>query len=406
MKILHTSDWHLGRSLHGHKRYDEFTAFLDWLVETIHQQNVDVLLIAGDIFDTQTPSNRAQELYYGFLCRMVSSPCQHVIVIAGNHDSPSFLDAPKHLLRALNVHVIGSATQLEDQVVPLKDGDGNTELLVCAVPYLRDREIRISEPGESIDDKELKLIAGIRGHYAQVVQLAHEKSQQGQIPIIAMGHLFTDGGLTIDGDGVRALYMGSLAHVTADIFPSCIRYLALGHLHVPQMVNDSPVMRYSGSPIAMGFGEASQIKSVCLIDLSQDKTGVSLLEVPVFQKLIRFQGDWQEIRSQIHDLSLSDEQIWAEIIVESDEIIGDLREQVDDAVRNTGIDVLKLRITRTGESNLKPLEPKESLDDLDEFQVFQRCMDAKNVPDSQREILLASYLEIVRTHHETDARAE
>jgi len=126
MKILHTSDWHLGRSLYGKKRYDEFSAFLDWLAETIEEQGIDALLIAGDVFDTSTPSNRAQALYYRFLCRVATSCCRHVVVIAGNHDSPSFLNAPRELLRALDVHVVGATTEnLEDEVIVL----GGTHVL-------------------------------------------------------------------------------------------------------------------------------------------------------------------------------------------------------------------------------------------------------------------------------------
>ena len=123
MKILHTSDWHIGRNLYGRKRYEEFEAFLAWMVETIEREKIDVLLVAGDIFDTTTPSNRAQGLYYRFLNRVAASACRHVVVTAGNHDSPSFLDAPKELLEALNVHVIGSvAENLEEEVLVL-DGE-------------------------------------------------------------------------------------------------------------------------------------------------------------------------------------------------------------------------------------------------------------------------------------------
>ena len=100
MKILHTSDWHLGRSLYGKKRYDEFSEFLDWLGKTIEEECIDLLLVAGDIFDTSTPSNRAQKLYYRFLCRVAGSCCRHIVVIAGNHDSPSFLNAPKEHTQA------------------------------------------------------------------------------------------------------------------------------------------------------------------------------------------------------------------------------------------------------------------------------------------------------------------
>ncbi|MGR8935694.1 MAG: exonuclease subunit SbcD, partial [Gammaproteobacteria bacterium] len=255
MKLLHTSDWHLGRTLYGRKRYAEFEAFLEWLAETVENRQVEVLLVAGDVFDSTAPSHRAQQLYYRFLCRVAASFCRHVVVIAGNHDSPSFLNAPKELLRALDVHVLGSAAeQPEDEVLLLNNPSGEAELIVCAVPYLRDRDIRIAEAGESLEDKERKLLDGIRGHYAQVCAAAERlRAELGRpVPIVAMGHLFTAGGQTVDGDGVRELYVGSLAHVAAGIFPPCIDYLALGHLHVPQRIGASETMRYSGSPLAMG----------------------------------------------------------------------------------------------------------------------------------------------------------
>ena len=270
MKILHTSDWHLGRTLYGRKRYEEFEAFLAWLAETIQQNEIDALLVAGDVFDTSAPSNRAQELYYRFLCRIAASSCRHVVVIAGNHDSPSFLNAPRELLKVLDVHVIGSASEVpEDEVLALRNELDAPELIVCAVPYLRDRDIRVSEAGESVEDKERKLIDGIRNHYAVVAALAEQKREElgVDIPIVAMGHLFTAGGQTVDGDGVRELYVGSLAHVTAGIFPACFNYLALGHLHIPQKVSGSETIRYSGSPLPMGFGEAKQWKSVCQVAL-------------------------------------------------------------------------------------------------------------------------------------------
>ncbi len=162
MKIIHTSDWHIGRTLYGRKRYEEFEAFLTWLAETIQQYEIDALLVAGDVFDTSAPSNRAQELYYRFLCRMAASSCRHVVVIAGNHDSPSFLNAPKELLKALDVHVVGSVTSdPQDEVLVLRNQQDAPELIVCAVPYLRDRDIRVAEAGESVEDKERKLIDGI-----------------------------------------------------------------------------------------------------------------------------------------------------------------------------------------------------------------------------------------------------
>jgi len=409
INILHTSDWHIGRSLYGRKRYDEFSAFLDWLVDTIQQQHVDVLLVAGDIFDTTTPSNRAQELYYKFLTRVANSACRHIVIIAGNHDSPSFLNAPKSLLRALDVHVIGAiCEQPDEEVLVLNDLTGSPELIVCAVPYLRDRDIRSVEAGESIEDKEQKLIDGIRQHYLDVCELAEQKRQtlNSELPIIAMGHLFTAGGQTIDGDGVRELYVGSLAHVTAGIFPECIDYLALGHLHVPQKINDSELKRYSGSPLPMGFGEANQQKSVCLVNFTKRAGVVSLINVPTFQKLQQIKGNWQVIETQIKNLITSNNKAWLEIIYDGDEVLTDLRERLETLIDGTDIELLKVKNNRIINRVLNRIDDNETLDDLNENDVFERCLNAHNVSVEQRAELLRSYQETLTQLHEDDAHAE
>ncbi|WP_041757640.1 exonuclease SbcCD subunit D C-terminal domain-containing protein [Psychrobacter arcticus] len=272
LTILHTSDWHLGRRLYGRLRYDEFAAFLSWLQDTISAQQVDVLIVAGDIFDTMTPSNKAQALYYEFLGTVSKSCCQHVVIVAGNHDSPTFLDAPSHVLKFLNVHVVGTACEdLNDEVMVLDDADGNPHCIITAVPYLRDRDVRSSSAGESAQSKDANVIAGICAHYDGVAEISRAKQAElakvhkRHVPIIATGHLFAAGGTTTDDDGVRELYIGSLGKVSADMFSESFDYVALGHLHVPQRVGGRETIRYSGSPIAMGFGEARQQKQVLLV---------------------------------------------------------------------------------------------------------------------------------------------
>ncbi|MDP2283721.1 MAG: exonuclease subunit SbcD, partial [Pseudohongiella sp.] len=256
LKILHTSDWHLGRALYGQKRYEEFDALLTWMINTLQEQHIDVLLIAGDVFDTGTPSNRAMQQYYRFLTQVSDTHCRHVVIIGGNHDSPTFLNAPRDLLKVLNVHVVGAKTDaIEDEVIVLRDEDHKPLAIVCATPYLRDRDIRTAEAGESIEDKEQKLLDGIRNHYTAVtayatqIQSSLTDAEQQIVPMIGMGHLFAAGGRTTDDDGVRPLYVGSLAHVGVSIFPDTLDYVALGHLHVPQCVGNHEHIRYCGSPL-------------------------------------------------------------------------------------------------------------------------------------------------------------
>ncbi|WGV14152.1 exonuclease SbcCD subunit D C-terminal domain-containing protein [Psychrobacter maritimus] len=282
LTILHTSDWHLGRRLYGRMRYDEFEAFLNWLQDTISAQKVDILIVAGDIFDTMTPSNRAQALYYEFLGRVSRSCCEHIVIVAGNHDSPTFLDAPSNVLKFLNVHVIGTACEdLNDEVLVLDDADGAPHCIIAAVPYLRDRDVRSSAAGESADSKDVNVIKGIRAHYDKVASIAKTKqaklveASQRHIPIIATGHLFAAGGTTTEDDGVRELYVGSLGKISADMFDDGFDYVALGHLHIPQRVGGRESIRYSGSPIAMGFGEAKQQKQVLLVQFGTVERSLS-----------------------------------------------------------------------------------------------------------------------------------
>ena len=409
LKLLHTSDWHIGRTLYGRKRYEEFEAFLTWLAETIQQNEIDALLVAGDVFDTSAPSNRAQELYYRFLCRVAASSCRHVVVVAGNHDSPSFLNAPKELLKALDVHVVGSSTASpEDEVLVLCNEQDAPELIVCAVPYLRDRDIRVAEAGESVEDKERKLIEGIRTHYAAVAALAEQKREElgVDIPIVGTGHLFTAGGQTVDGDGVRELYVGSLAHVTSGIFPACFNYLALGHLHVPQKVNGSETIRYSGSPLPMGFGEAKQQKSVCQVEFHSTAASVQLIDVPIFQKLERVKGDWEGISNRIIELSATDSQGWLEVIYDGTEVIGDLRERLEAAISGTQMEILRIKNNRIIERVLGQIHEEETLDDLNVNDVFERCLAVHDVPEEQRPELLRAYQETVSSLYEDDVQAE
>jgi len=409
MRVLHTSDWHIGRTLYGRKRYEEFESFLTWLAETIQENSIDALLVAGDVFDTSAPSNRAQELYYRFLCRVAASSCRHVVVVAGNHDSPSFLNAPKELLKALDVHVVGSSTESpEDEVLVLRNEQDAPELIVCAVPYLRDRDIRMAEAGESVEDKERKLIDGIRNHYATVAALAEQKREElgADIPIVALGHLFTAGGHTVDGDGVRELYVGSLAHVTAGIFPACLDYLALGHLHVPQKVNGLETIRYSGSPLPMGFGEAKQQKSVCQVEFHSTAASVQLIDVPVFQKLERVKGDWDGISSRILELSATGTRGWIEVIYDGIEVIGDLRDRLESVISGTQLEILRIKNNRIIDRVLGQIHEEETLDDLNVNDVFERCLAVHDVPEDQRPELLRAYQETLSSFNEDDRQAE
>ncbi|MCF8054744.1 MAG: exonuclease SbcCD subunit D C-terminal domain-containing protein [Deltaproteobacteria bacterium] len=412
MKILHTSDWHIGRTLYGRKRYEEFEAFLTWLAETVQQNEIDTLLVAGDVFDSSAPSNRAQELYYRFLCRIAASCCRHVVVIAGNHDSPSFLNAPKELLRVLNVYVVGSMSDiLEDEVFVLHKDD-KPEAIVCAVPYLRDKDIRTVEPGETIDDKYAKLALGLKNHYADVCAIAEQQQAEFKsaghdgIPIIAMGHLFTAGGKTVDGDGVRVLYVGSLAHVGEDFFPPSIDYLALGHLHVPQAVGNADHIRYCGSPLPMGYGEATQEKKVVLAEFNSTTPNIQEIPVPCFQELVRIVGSLDDIHTKLEELKKEESSAWLEIEYTGSDIIGNLREMLDEAMAGSAMEIRRIKNRCVMDRVIRTAAENETLDDLDVDDVFERCLAVHDVSEDQRPELLLAYNEVVIGLAEDDINAE
>lgn len=412
MKILHTSDWHLGRSLYGCKRYEEFRRFLDWLIDTIEQEQVDILLVAGDIFDTSIPPNYAQELYYRFLHKVSTTHCQHVVIIAGNHDSPSFLTAPAALLRVLNVYVVGSAMEdLRDEVIVLRDNTDQPLAIVCAVPYLREKDIRSVESGESVEEKAIKLVAGLKEHYAQVCDYAQQQQQElysqvaEPLPVIAMGHLFAAGGKTLHEDGVRELYVGSLAYIGQEMFPENIDYLALGHLHIPQCVGDNNHFRYSGSPLPMSFGEAEQDKQVIIANFEKGSVDIREITIPRFQQLKQLSGNLDEIQSEIEALKQQAESVWLEIIYTGKDVVPDLWSQVEEMLADSKLEVLRIKNEAAYKGIVVTDGEGETLDDRDEYDVFKSCLQAHDIPKESRDDLMQSYKEIIHSLHEEDPNA-
>lgn len=292
MKLLHTSDWHLGRSLYGKKQDEEHRKFLQWLLQTIKEQKIEV-------------------------------------VLAGNHDSPSFINAPQALLAALNVYVVGQSSGcVEDEVLRSKNAQNEVALIVCAVPYLRDRDIREAQVNESVEEKAKNILQGIQHHYERIAAYAEHLNQQlpFPVPVVATGHLFAAGGTLLADDGVRDLYVGSLAHVSASIFPTTFNYVALGHLHMPQKAVKLVHIRYCGLLIPIGFGVETQQKMVCIIEFEEEHQPIiTEWPIPCFQKLAHIRGNWDEIEEDLCNLKNKKAKVWMEISYSGTELITDLR---------------------------------------------------------------------------------
>ncbi|MDX5442401.1 MAG: exonuclease SbcCD subunit D C-terminal domain-containing protein [Hymenobacteraceae bacterium] len=381
MRVLHTSDWHLGQRLVNNERTEEHRLFLNWLIKTICDQKIDLLLIAGDIFDTGFPSNTALKLYYDFLREVKQTCCRDIVMIGGNHDSVSTLNAPAELLRHFNVHVVGGApADAADEVVLIKDTTGAVGAVVCAVPFLRDKDVRLSIPGESNEQRETRLKQGICDHYTRLVPLVQPYKQQ-QIPVIATGHLFAAGGSTSDSE--KEIHVGNLGQIGGDQFPVEFDYVALGHLHRPQLVNKRNHIRYCGSPIPLSFSEVTDKKLVHVLEFSEGKlAAVQDVAIPCWRKLVRIKGTIDEVYGQIigydnGDLSYP---AWAEIQLHYDTNLHDHTERLQEALAlqpNLQMLICRHNRTRSNQTLEQQVEPEQNLQDLKPKDVFlKKCEEA------------------------------
>ena len=403
MRILHTSDWHLGRTLYSKKdRQEEHTAFLDWLLKTIQEKKIDLLIIAGDIFDTASPSITSQKIYYDFLIKVRTMGCENVVVVGGNHDSPSFLNAPKEILAAINVSVIGNALEnIEDEIVIVNDKKGQPAVIVCGVPFLRERDISHFAEGENYTDRSKRINEGIKKHYEEIGMQAEKKRKEIgiEIPIVATGHLTVVGGKRNEDDGVRETYIGNIEAVGSDIFPEIFDYVALGHIHIPSSIKDH--IRYCGSPIPMGFGEAGQTKCIYIVDLYRERN-IETINIPVFQKLENIVGDKIVIETRLQELNKLNTSIWLEIVYNGKEIFPLLSSWVNDLIKDSKLEVLKLINREQLKEVLTTTDTSLSLDELNEFEVFIKCLEKNKTSNDQKILLTDLYKEIVNEYYSKD----
>lgn len=296
MKVLHTADWHIGKILHKQPLKKELENFFTWLLSIISSESVDVLLVSGDVFDLANPSSKDRQLYYNFLSQLSKSNL-HVVITGGNHDSINLLDAPKEILESLSISVIGGAKEnIIDELIPIKSKEGNIELVVAAVPFLRDKDLRNKNTDQVYKDRTEAVREGIKNHYEQLANIC--ASEYKTIPTIAMGHLYAKGSLTSDSE--REIQIGNTAAVESSIFSPIFDYVALGHIHRPQVIGKNENIRYSGSPIALSFSEKEDKKMVLLLDLQTKKeVKVKPIMVPRFRELQKFKGTYKQVEEKL-----------------------------------------------------------------------------------------------------------
>ncbi|MBR4559269.1 MAG: exonuclease subunit SbcD [Fibrobacter sp.] len=342
MKFIHTSDWHLGNTMHDIDRTNEASAFLEWLKNEIDTAGAQALVVAGDIFDVVNPSNAAKSQYYRFLASLLTTGCKNVVVVGGNHDSGALLDAPSEILEALNIKVVGSINnrKIEDMVFVLKGSDGEPIGVCCAVPFMRDMELeqfyKSEEKGETTADESL-----LKRLYSDVYQRALELRGSRNIPIIATGHLYASGlsgresedalestAVGSDGatdDGVREV-VGTLGNVDVSVFPADLDYVALGHIHYATKVADNPKVWYSGSPFVMGFDEANYKRYVFAVDSEAGNLpSIQKIIVPRTIRFEQYKGDLDTLKKKLRNLEKelldSGEETYVDLLLTSGEFV-------------------------------------------------------------------------------------
>ncbi|MFM5705094.1 exonuclease SbcCD subunit D C-terminal domain-containing protein [Aeromonas veronii] len=407
MKILHTADWHLGHQLHGHDRRFEHDAFLDWLSDALKAREIDALLVAGDLFDTANPPASAWQQLYRFLARLrAEMPHLNMVLIGGNHDSPSKLDAPHELLRAFDLHLVGSISrdsegklETDRLLVPLQDREGKIAAWCAAVPFLRSSDLRV----ESLEEGQDRLIEGVRQVYAEV--LAEGRARCGEdLPLIAMGHAYLAAGQLSELSERRVLG-GNQHALPAELFAGA-DYTALGHLHLAQ--SPATGVHYSGSPLPLSLAEANYNHQVLEVTFAEGKlTGLERIPVPRAVEMIRLpQSTLDDALNAIASLELPDcpqeAQPFLEVRLLLPKPEARIRERILAAIADKPVRLARISTQYQGSGEgLADGRERRRLDELSPTEVFRLCYQRQFEGEPEAG-LVASFEEILEQVKESN----
>ncbi|MGI9244037.1 MAG: exonuclease subunit SbcD [Verrucomicrobiales bacterium] len=391
-RVLHTADWHLGKLLGDHSREEEHARFLEFLLGTILDGEVDVLVVAGDIFDSANPPQSALGQYYDFLARLYSASACSVVIVAGNHDSPGQLESPQDVLKTLRTTIVGRVQ--DDPIVMLPDRE-SARLAVAAIPFLRDRDLRSGQMGEGADAIRGALVAGIAERYAD----AGARVADLGVPALATGHLTVLGSAAADSE--RDIHVGGLGAVGAKMFPEEFDYVALGHLHRPQACGGNEIVRYSGSPIPLSFSEAGDRKEIRLLDFDQaGLVGQQAIEIPLARRLVQLRVRRAELEEALAKVEpgAGGLRTWVEAVIEGPVSGEDLLGTIKDLTAGQEFDVVRVMCeSRRSIPGISSGESAEGQEDLlgDPLKVFSLRLDREpGLEDGERRELQMAFQEV------------
>ena len=387
MKLIHTADWHLGNSMHDIDRLEESKQFLDWLKGQIVDFGAECLVVAGDIFDTTNPSVEARRLYFRFLASLLDTCCKNIVLVGGNHDSGALLDAPRDLLDALNIQMVGSLGErpVEELIKELTDANGNVVGISAAVPYVREMELRRFKTEDATDFASNTF----KGLYRAVYEAADKVRNGRNVPIIATGHLYAaqlegrpdnDNGSDAKEHGMRDI-VGNLGTVPVAVFPEGFDYVALGHIHYTTMVAKNPKVRYSGSPFVLGFDEAERDHHILLVDLAKDAAPVvEKIVTPQYYAFKRVSGSIDAVKDQLKQLAKAPSEKPLKVEVVYDYMPGmSVHEALSSVLEKAPFEVVSWKVNRAASLSAEDFsdDALESIEVLDDEEIFRRLMMSK-----------------------------
>lgn len=402
MKILHTSDWHIGRKINDKNLNDTLELFFDWLITIINSENIDILIVAGDVFNNPFPSNSSLSLYYKTLYNLSKTNLRRTIIIGGNHDSNSTLNAPQALLNELKINVIGGMTEtIQDAIIEIKNEQNEIDLVVCAIPYLREKDIRTSFSGNNFEQKLSEIQKGFENYYNEISQKV-EVYKHKNIPIIATGHLFVNDIDEMSNDE-KELFIGGLQELSYKQLPQNIDYYAFGHIHRPLKIGKDNKARYCGSPIAMNFSENNYKHQVVKITFENNEKNIDIIYTPKFRNLIQFEGSFNQIEKQIKNYKDDyPQKAWCEIKIIEETKEPFLEQKIIELRENTqNIEIIEAKyiFLDMQKEKDKLFKNKTSIKELSPQLIFNSVIDTIENPEKKLKLnetfnyLINNYLE-------------
>lgn len=334
MKILVTADWHIGKRLHNEDLTEDMNLFFEWLLEQIKLNDVKYLLVAGDIFDNNNPSNESTRIYYAFLRKLSALNCK-AIITAGNHDSPSFIDVPKDLLSEFDISVFGifpGVDRLDEIFVPLKNDSGEVVAVVAAIPFLQDRFVRQVGEGEGAREIAEKIKQGMKSLFAQIGAALHVSYPV--IPKIGMAHLHAQGAQISEAE--REIQIGNQEGISANDLDQ-FDYLALGHIHTGQTVLKGKI-QYASSPISLGFSENRYQHKVVMLEIENNQIKESEIPVIKNRSLYQLKGTITEVEEHVKLLKNKYKlQMLLDVLIEEDNYDPRINDKLNEIKENLAV---------------------------------------------------------------------